>query len=956
MSVIQCADEGTRKSRGGRHVRLLLNVGSALWILGNVAAPALAQERVGQTSLSQTWDEIVRQQKTAAPSAEDIVVTASRIERSGFDAPTPTTVIGEQDFRLSASANIADVLNEIPLFKAAVTPSASTTAAGSAGQNILSLRGLGPNRTLVLVDGRRHVPSNAGGTFNVNIIPGGLIKRVEVVTGGASAAWGSDAVAGVVNLILDTKRTGLTAEAQYGISTYGDGGEYRLGLTYGTEFAGGRGHFVVSGEYADNAGILAQSDRPWGRAGWQVIANPAYRPGNGEFARLTVRNAHIANATEGGLIVSPGPFRNIEFGPGGVPEPFVRGAHASTSFMAGGDGTNLGLDVTLQVPVERQTLFGHVSYDVSDAFSVFVEASYGRTFSEFNILPTFDFGTIPIRSDNAYLPATLRQDMFDQGVAELRVGRLNTDFGYARSSGENVTKRGVFGLTGELSPKWKWDASVQYGRTHLVGGLKNSRLQARFVEAVDAVIDPGTGKPVCRSALANPGNGCVPLNIFGKGSPQGGALAYTHADQRAVTDISQTVAAVSVNGQLFSTWAGPISAAFGIEYRREATDQSVDALTAAGSFTLQNPIPVNGSFDVREAYGELVIPLAADTAWARALDLDLAVRATDYSISGYVTTWKAGLSYAIDDSLRLRATRSRDIRAPNIGELFSQTQTLFRTVTDSLNGQQTTIRMLRGGNPDLSPERADTVTAGIVYEPRWFPGFRASVDVYDIKIKRAVGSLEAQDIINRCAGGAEQLCPLIQRGAGGAIETVKATLINLNTVKTRGIDFELGYRSSLTDISNNLPGNISLRLLGTYVDTLITDDGITAIDRAGDVGPSVDGIPHWRWNVSATYSGGPTTFQILGRYVGGGAYDHTYDAFGIDDNRISGRFYVDASIQYDLAGKEGKGPQLILAVNNLFNVDPPVAPDSVFVPLATNKYLYDVVGRYASIGVRFNID
>lgn len=956
MSAIQCADNGAAKTRDRRHARRLLNVGSALCLISNAAAPALAQEGADKAAPSQAPASIDPQQETVAPSEEDIVVTASRIERGGFDAPTPTTVIGEQDFKLSASANIADVLNEIPSFKAAVTPAASTTAAGSAGQNILSLRGLGPSRTLVLVDGRRHVPSNSGGTFNVNVIPSGLIRRVEVVTGGASAAWGSDAVAGVVNLILDTKRSGLTAEAQYGVSTYGDGGEYRLGLTYGTEFAGGRGHFVVSGEYADNAGILAQSDRPWGRAGWQVIANPAYRPGNGEFARLTVRNAHIANATEGGLIVSPGPFQNIEFGPGGVPEPFVRGGHASSGFMAGGDGTNLGLNVTLQVPVERQTLFGRASYDVSDTLSVFAEASYGRTFSEFNILPTFDFGTIPIRSDNAYLSAGLRQDMLDQGVAELRIGRLNTDFGYARSSGENVTKRGVIGLEGELSPKWKWDASVQYGRTHLVGGLKNSRLQARFVEAVDAVIDPATGRPVCRSALMNPGNGCVPLNIFGKGSPQADALAYIHADQRAVTNISQTVAAFNVDGQPFSTWAGPVSTAFGIEYRREATDQSVDASTAAGGFTLQNPVPVNGSFDVREAYGELVIPLAANTAWARALDLDLAVRATDYSISGYVTTWKAGLSYAIDDSLRLRATRSRDIRAPNIGELFSQTQTLFRTVTDPLNGQQTTIRMLRGGNPDLSPERADTVTAGIVYEPRWLPGFRASVDVYDIKIKQAVGSLEAQDIINRCAGGATQLCSLIQRGAGNSIEAVKATLINLNTLKTRGIDFELSYRSSLAAISEKLPGDISLRLLGTYVDTLITDDGITAIDRAGDVGPSVDGIPHWRWNVSATYSGGPTTFQVLGRYVGGGAYDHSYDAFGIDDNRISSRFYVDASIQYDLAGKEGKGPQLFLAINNLFNIDPPVAPDSVFVPLATNKYIYDVVGRYASIGFRFKID
>lgn len=900
-----------------------------------------------------------QQEVSGVTAIEDIVVTASRIDRSGFAAPTPTTVLSADEIKLSGASNIADLLNESPSFKASVTPSSTTTSAGSAGQNILALRGLGASRTLVLVDGRRHVPSNSAGTFNLNVIPSALIERVEVVTGGASAAWGSDAVAGVVNLILDHDREGFSGGAQYGMSNYGDGEEYRADLTYGASFASGRGHFVISAEAADNQGVLKQSDRDWGREGWQVIANPAYLAGTGQPQRLVVPDAHIANATEGGLIVGPGAFRNIEFGPGGIPEPFERGQHAGSSFMQGGDGVNLGYDVTLQVPVERQAVFSRGSFDITDNLSVFAEASYGRTYSDFAILPTFDFGTLRISRDNAFLPDSLRQDMQLAGVNELLVGRVNTDFGYVRSENENVTKRGVLGMNGSFGATWRWDAYAQYGKTRIDGGLNNNRLEPQFRQALDSVIDPSSGESVCRSSLSNPDNGCVALDIFGKGSPSAAALAYINADQVQITELEQTVYGVNLSGEPLSTWAGPISTAVGAEYRRDATEQAVDALTAAGSFTLGNATPINGSYTVREAYVEAVIPLAAAASWAKQLDLNLAARGADYNVSGFETTWKAGATWQINDSLRLRTTRSRDIRAPNLGELFAQTSTVFRTVTDPSTSLQSNIRMLRGGNPELDAERADTITAGVVYEPGWAPGVRASLDFYNIEIEGAVGTLEAQDIVSRCANGAAQLCSLIQRDASGAIETVQATLINLSTLKTRGADFELSYSTALSNLIGGAPGDLWVRTLATYVDTLITDDGVNAIDRAGDVGPFVDGIPHWRWNASVAYTLGPTTMQLQGRYVGGGAYDHTFDPRfnrgerGIDDNTVSSRFYVDLSLQHTLMLGGGEA-QAFFAVNNLLDRDPPVAPDTVFIPLATNKQIYDVMGRYFVAGLRVN--
>lgn len=900
----------------------------------------------------------VAQDAGGTMAIEDVVVTASRIDRSGFAAPTPTTVLGADEIKLSGASNIADLLNEAPAFKASVTPSSTTTAAGSAGQNILALRGLGASRTLVLVNGRRHVPSNASGTFNLNVIPSALIERVEIVTGGASAAWGSDAVAGVVNLILDHDREGFSGGAQYGLSNYGDGEEYRADLTYGSAFADGRGHFVISAEAADNRGVRKQSDRGWGRKGWQVIANPAYAPGTGQPQRLIVPDARIANATEGGLIVGPGPFANIEFGSGGVPEPFVRGAHAGTSFMQGGDGVNLGYDVTLQVPVERQAVFSRASFDVTDTLSVFAEASYGRTYSDFAILPTFDFGTLPISRENAFLPASLRQDMVDAGVDQLMVGRLNTDFGYVRSENENVTRRGVLGVNGSFGATWRWDAYAQYGRTRIDGRLNNNRLERHFRQALDSVIV--NGEAVCRVSLTDPANGCVALDIFGKGSPSAAALAYITADQVQITELEQTVYGVNFSGEPFSTWAGPVSTAFGAEYRRDATKQAVDDLTASGSFTLGNAMPLNGSYNVREAYAEAVVPLAAAASWAKNLDLNLAARGTDYNVSGFETTWKAGATWQINDSVRLRSTRSRDIRAPNLGELFAQTSTIFRTVTDPSTGLQSNIRMLRGGNPNLDAERADTITAGVVYEPGWAAGLRASLDYYNIEIEGAVGTLEAQDIVSRCANGAAQLCSLIQRDGTGAIDTVQATLINLSTLKTRGADLELSYSMPLSNLVGGAPGDLWLRMLATYVDTLITDDGVTAIDRAGDVGPFVDGIPHWRWNASVAYSVGSTTMQVQGRYVGGGAYDHTFNPRfnqgerGIDDNTVSSRFYVDLSLQHTMTLGGGEA-QAFFAVNNLFDRDPPVAPDTVFIPLATNKQIYDVIGRYFAAGLRFNL-
>lgn len=886
-------------------------------------------------------------QNAEATEASAIVITASRASRSGFEAPTPTTILSAAELLRTGEANVADALNQVPAFSASRTPTTSSGQSQNVGGNFLDLRGLGPSRTLILVDGRRHVPTTQDGLVDLNVIPSALIERVEVVTGGASAAWGSDAVAGVVNLIFRRNFDGIEGSLQAGISDKGDSGEYRGTLAFGTNFAAGRGNLMVGGEIYDNKGILDQSDRDWGRRGYQLVANPAFAPGNGEPARLIARTT-VGVATEGGLILS-GPLRGTQFGPGGEPQPFQFGTPVGP-FQIGGGGTNMGLYRPIQLPLERQNIYGRLSYDLTDDIRAFVDGSYARAESSNAFVQPFDFGRLTIRADNPFLPATVRNQLLAAGQDRFAFGRINTDFGFFTATAKNETVRGVLGLEGDLGNGWGWDAHYEYGRTRYHGKILNNRIEQRFALAVDAVADPVTGNPICRSTLADPGNGCVPVNLFGSGSPSAEALAYFSGTQSLVSRFRQHSVAANLDGEPFSTWAGPVSIAAGVEYRRQELDTAVDALSAAQAFFVGNPPPIHPpALEVKEGYLETIVPLLSDLPFVNALELNGAVRFTDYSTSGGVTTWKLGLTHEVSKELRLRATRSRDIRAPNLIELFTGRQLAFDAVIDPANGEQTFIPTPTSGNPALEPEKAKTWTVGFVYEPSWIPGFRAAVDYYDIKLSGAISTLDAQDIVDRCFAGALDLCELVSRDSSGALIEVRDSFINLAELRTKGFDIEASYTTPLSAIVESWQGDLSLRILATYVKDLITDDGLAAVDRAGDVGTDLGGVPHWRWNASLTYDRGPFTWHGEGRYVGPGNIDHRTT---INDNHVKARFYLDTSVEMEILDDEVGKVSLFGAVRNLLDKDPPNLPSSSVAPLATNGALYDVVGRYFTVGVR----
>lgn len=918
---------------------------------GYATTEEASSDRIRLAQSDQAASPQTQGSSSARPSVENtidtITVTGSRIQRGGFEAPTPVTVVDAADFESRSTTNVADYLNDLPAFLPTATPTTNTIATGGVG-NFLNLRALGGERTLVLVDGRRHVPTSSVGTVSINMIPALLIERVEVVTGGASAAYGSDAVAGVVNLIFDHDLQGLRGEVQSGMAEEGDNEEWRAALAFGTSFAGDRGHFSIAAEAFDNSGIQYQRDRDWGARDWGIILNPDYAPGNGEPLKRLVPDAGLTIASEGGLILS-GSLAGMQFAPDGSLIPFNPGRAAGGLVGQGGDGPYAGEQAVLAVPLKRHNVFARARYDLTDSLTGYFEASYAEQESNNrNLVQPFNFGDLFIRADNAFLSPEVRSQL--AGEPGFVFSRLNTDFGFVQANDKVETQRAVAGLTGQFGGGWSWDAYVQYGETDRANVDPGNVIVANLAQAVDAMIDPTTGDPVCRSGAA----GCVPINLFGFGAPSQAALDYVHGTASVYTYVEQEVAAASVQGAPFDTWAGPLSVAFGAEYREDSVRTTVDEISLRNGFLIGNQKPVEGSIDVKEVFGEAVVPLLSDLPWAKRVEIDLAARLTDYSTSGSVTTWKSGLSYSVNDALRFRATRSRDIRAPNVFELYTSSGTGFWPVMDPVTGQSLLVRSTLLPNLDLQPEEADTTVIGIVLQPAFIPGFRFSADHFDIKLNDAISQLTPPDILKRCNDGAAELCDFIQRDVSGSIIAINRSQLNIARRRIRGVDFEAQYSLPLSNFGTQASGVLAFRLLATYTSEISYDGGDGKIDQAGALAGegSLPGLPRWRGYGSISYSDGPLITNLGARFVGSAARDNTDLPLDIEPSHFPAQVYLEASVQYSLVNAPGRKIQLFGGATNLLDKDPVLTGRDVFFSAATNPLYYDVIGRAYNAGVR----
>ncbi|MBX7200961.1 MAG: TonB-dependent receptor [Rhodospirillaceae bacterium] len=911
--------------------------------------------------------------QTAQPAnVDEIVVTGTRIIRDGYEAPTPLSVLGPVEIESAAPANIADFVNQLPSLAGSSTPR-STTAGVSAGQtgiNALALRGLGANRTLILLDGQRVAASTLTGLVDINGFPQALVSRVDVVTGGASAAWGSDAISGVINFVLDKKYTGLKGELQGGVTTYGDDRSYKMSLTGGTGFASERGHIIVSAENSYVDGIRGLP-RPW-YTGVKTLINPAYGTGPGQSTsvpQLLIRQGTgFSNATPG-FIVSAGPLKGVYFGPGGVPAQFNYGSLVNDPFVVGGDWryADFGQTGDLDMRISHRSIFTRTSYAITDDIEVFLQASYGIARTSERATNQFNLGNLTIQRDNAFLPAQIVAQMTAAGVTNLRGGSLNADLGSIPASSRRALYRYVVGASGKFDAfdsAWTWDIYGQKSRSDVHNDTLISNTP-NYNRAIDAVRAPN-GSIVCRSTLTNPTDGCVPYNILGVDVNSQAARNYVLGTAFLKVHLGEEVVAGSVHGTPFSTWAGPVSVAGGVEYRREKVGGSNDGPSNTNSWFAGNYHASFGSYHVTEGFAEAVVPLAKDAVWAKAFDLNAAIRGTDYSTSGFVTTWKVGATYSLIDDITIRATRSRDIRAPNLAENFQAGQAGTGTIADPFrNNAQSTYITLTSGNPNLVPEKADSTGIGVVLQPRFFPGFSASVDYYNIDIAQAIFSVSGATIVNNCYAGNTVLCGQIIRDASGAISRILVQPVNLLSQTARGVDFEASYRTRLDAISNDWSGEVALRFLATHYLKNYSSNGVNVpTDSAGQ--NTVGGPPSWRYLATASYSDGPVRVSLTARAISAGVYNTSYvqcssgcpvsntDHFTIDNNQVAGAFYMDAAFNYKVTDTV----ETFLTIENLMNKNPPPVPPGTGIgaaPIGVNTTLYDVLGRTFRGGVRFKM-
>jgi len=960
------------------------------------AVPALAADEDGQN--------------------EPIVVTGSRIARTTFDSPSPVTTLGAEDLARRGVTNIAEAITELPSFRDSTGPQTQGFGSFNVGARIVNLRGLGVTRNLVLVNGRRFAPTTREGSVDLNFLPSILIERTEIVTGGASAAYGSDAITGVVNVILDDDLEGFKAQADYGVSDRGDGDRYHASAAFGTDL-GDRGHFVIGGEWSKQDGIGNCFTRDWCTPG-AVVTNLFYAGGNG-LPNLVRSNDNAGLRFNSGGVVYGG-AQNI-YGTGGItfdgngdPQPFAVGNPAFALFQLGGDIVPAYIDANITVPVERYSVNAHADYDLTEDITMFLEGSFGHVDGQLLQTSFFSLG-IPIYPDNPFIPAAVRATLpADQqaqptgpdtlvrpAAGAFNLARLFDDLARGYSTSEADTYRVAAGLEGSFGAGWNWDGYYQYSRTdrrqvvedNLVVGaaiypVNNpatiAQSNAYFYFAADAVVDPTTGQPTCRAllsddpALVAAAQGCVPLNLFGENNYDPAAKEYIYGTLVEDIELEQHVLAANVSGELFDAPGGAVGLAVGAEYRVDTIDVTHDPLSNLYAYFQNFGADYDGKTEVVEGFLEVEVPLLAEVPGAEALTLNGAVRQTHYKITGFgsylrtsvensfdATAWKLSANWEPTDWLRFRVSRSRDIRAPNFAELFLSSASSFTTVNNLFNpGQNFNPDLLNGGSPFLSPEKADTWGVGMIVQPQGFlDGLRLSVDYFDIKVKDYIGSPPGgfQNIINECFNGREAACSLINDGSisvGEDITEIRNISLNLEELRTSGIDFEADYRIDLGGENQLL-----LRGLATYTDELSTLAFGQKIDGAGQTGVAGSiSAPKWSANSFITLINPRFTATLQGRYIDSGVLNALYVDPGdpgydptlpnsINDNSVPSRFYLNLFGTFKIGPdwEQGNGFELFFRVNNLLDKDPPIVPEFQF---PTNPVYFDTIGRYYTIGAR----
>ena len=940
---------------------------------------------VGMTGPAFAQEE---QEAQAEERDRDIIrVTGTRIQAPGVVSNSPISSIGSEEFEFRQPVAVEELVRTLPAANPAIGPGTNN---GSGGGATISLRDLGSNRSLVLIDGRRVVPFTLGGSVDTNIIPLALIERLDLVTGGAGAVYGSDAISGVFNFILDDDFEGFEIGGQYGVSGEGDATRRRADVTFGGDYADGRGHAVFSLGYTLTDELL-QGDRSFG------LESLSSSSGNPVGSSTTVPTRFFVPAVGG---FDPIPSSQIDPATGRLEPGFVTFNFNPLNFY--------------QTPMDRYQAMARSRYELNDRIEVYGDLLYVRSDVSAQLAPSGTFGVsaeVPV--GNPFIPQGMRDQLCaNRGIPAadcvagnptpiiLGVARRLTEQGPRLNDFEIKTMQYTLGARGDLIEGWTYDVYYQYGESDRTQVRGNWGSRSRVIQALNAV---------STTECVDPSNGCVPLDLFGpEGSINADMLAFIDLDSILRQNVEQEVISASVQGDFFGLTspfaANGISSAFGYEYRRVAAGTASDQASQIGGEVLGTGAPTpdrQGTFQLYEFFGEAFIPLIEGRQFAEALSLELGARYTDFRSGGRTDeywTWKAGGEWSPISDLRFRTMFQRATRAPSVNELFApQVTGLDNLDTDPCAGANPVgnaaltalcvqtgvpdpvigildqpsagqVRVLEGGNPDLGPEVADTYTVGFVFQPSAIDGLMITLDYWNIEIEDAITTPSVADVMEGCystefnpALSFNASCALINRSplSGNLNDNdslgIALSLNNIGFIKRDGVDLSVRYAFDLADLgADPFWGSVALGWTGTFANDVINQPTPASVRRqcVGYYSVSCGGPnPELEFTTRGTWSFSDYTLSLQWRYHG----EVEEEPGGTDF--LPTFSTIDAYNYFDLSGAWAVNDQLDLnlTIANLTDEAPPVVGNSIGTTSEnsgnTFPQTYDVVGRYFTFGI-----
>jgi iron complex outermembrane recepter protein len=912
------------------------------------------------------------QTTTAAPATEEaqkverVEVTGSRIRSLEVSSGSPVSTLGKTDLELSRALSVEKTLTQLPQFQGSF--GANTNGADSRGAATLDLRGLGQNRSLTLIDGKRAAPFGFRNSADLNTLPAPLIKRVEVLTGGAAAVYGADAVAGVVNFILNDRFEGLEASVTANASTKWDALEKGVNLTAGARL-GDRGGMTGYIGYSARDGLINR-DRDFSATERNDAGPLTSRPVGGVFTRTD--NASVFDLSGFG-------------GAAGQPRLSFNDAGNVSSTAV----TSLLRDrKALITPNERLSGAAFFNYDLTNNVEAYGRLMGSQTLAEERLVPANSATQILIQRNNPFLTSALSAafagayNLTSAGAAggtdafRATLSRSYPEFGDTVLDTDRNNYQLMAGLRGEPSKNLRWDIYAQYGETREKTRITGDGLVARLQQAANATLD-ASGKAVC----VDQSNGCAPINLFGPGKISAEALAFITRpfEQSRVRDQAVLGATMNANSDgMFRTAAGVVDAVFGVEYRRESGNLNFETALQTGQ-TLNQGARANfgGAFNTKELFTEVRVPLLKNVPFARALSVDGAYRYSKDSTAGSGDAWKAGADWEIENGLRVRGSYQAVVRAPNIGERFGALSSvaLLGRATDpcanvATSGANAALcaktgapaspytadipasGFFFGGSANIKAEQGKTFTIGGVFAPRNNPDLNFTADYYDIKINNAISAFGAQAVLNFCyLSGIQLFCDKIRRGSNGQLVSIDSTDSNLAQLRVSGFDVGASYRfREFGGKGNNL-------LLAYTADIVTRRDvangpGAPVLECAGKFGPTCGietnrAIPKYSHRFTATYGQGPWTAQLAWRHVGK-VTDDAATVYTVE--QIGAKDYFDLSASW----KVSKSLKVVFGIDNVLDKKPPqVFTQQTFgntVPIS-----YDVIGRRIGMSLTYTM-